>query len=127
LFLFVFGEIFGLWLRYLPIPPVSQFYKYQKELKSLIQQMIDKKLMVNDLLSKMKEEEFKNDDIIDNSITFILGSHDTAASLLSFTLIYLIKYPQVRKKLLLEIENYITNIDDVQNNINDLKYMDQVV
>lgn len=68
-----------------------------------------------DLLSRFMEAHNENDELLDNKelrdmvLNFIIAGRDTTAQALSWTFYMLLLHPRIEKRLLEEIENYVTD------------------
>ncbi|XP_056637469.1 probable cytochrome P450 4aa1 [Diorhabda sublineata] len=74
-----------------------------------------------------KNSEFTNDDIISEAITFMLAGQDSVGATLAFTLFYIAKYPEIQEKIFDEISKIDKNGKLGINDINGMKYLEQVI
>lgn len=82
------------------------------------------------LKSTINGEPLSNTDIREEVDTFMFAGHDTTTSAIAFTLYNLAKHPEVQTKALEEIRNVIgddPNTEIVLKDLNDLKYLEQVI
>lgn len=74
-----------------------------------------------------KNSEFTDDDVINEAVTFMLAGQDSVGATLAFTLFYIAKYPDVQRKILEEISKFDANEKLQMKEINEMKYLEQVI
>lgn len=125
-------------LFWLPIP-IN--FRYQGALKKmdrfiyeLIRQRRAKRKDSGDLLSMLMEAVDSSDDtgmnerqLRDELVTLMLAGHETTANLLSWTFMLLCQNPRVQAKLILELETILSNRLPNREDLNHLRYTQQVI
>ncbi|MGH1335979.1 MAG: bifunctional cytochrome P450/NADPH--P450 reductase [Aureispira sp.] len=88
----------------------------------------------DDLLGKMLSskdpitgEGLSDENIRYQMITFLIAGHETTSGLLSFTLYYLCKHPEVLAKAEEEVKRVLGNKKPEVGHINKLSYLDQIL
>lgn len=92
--------------------------------RDLIQLMLEAKEVDNDEIKTLTDEE-----IIGQSITFLVAGSETTGSTLAFIAYHLAYYPEIQEKLLREIDDATRSRGDVSiyEFVQSLKYLDRVV
>lgn len=104
----------------------------EKEANDKMQMDKNRKMCLIDilLLSTVNGKSFTNDDMFDESITFMVGGQDTSAFTIAATLYLLSRHKSVQDKLYAEI-NEVIGCDQktplTYQQLADLKYMDMVI
>jgi len=79
-------------------------------------------------LESQQIESYDYSEIIDEFCTFFFAGTETTAHLLTLTIIYLSKYPEITDKLRSEIKSVIKSDSDfTKDNLNKLEYMNCVL
>jgi len=126
--------LFGRWSDYFPLPIVRKFLKSSKEIRSKVQETIDKRKKeetseTNDLLSAMLKvsdgetgRRFSDEQIIDETLTFLFSGQDTTANMLAWCMFFLGQDKSIQKKLQNEVDTILGNDDPTAESIPKLKY-----
>jgi len=78
---------------------------------------------------KKVERKWSDDELVAQTVVFIIGGFDTTSTILTFLMYELAKNPEIQKKLQEEIDNYKRETSDTltYNDLPKLKYLDMVV
>lgn len=67
-------------------------------------------------------------DVIDTALTFILAAEDTTASAISYTLLWLVKFPHIAQRLQQELDDFLNHGEDItKEHLSRLVYLDSVI
>ena len=81
----------------------------------------------DDLLSILVTSNLTDDLIRDQLLTMLIAGHDTSTALLAWTLYLLGEHPEDMKFLQDEVSSLSVNTPSMINQLNDLRYLDQVI
>ncbi|CAH1101929.1 unnamed protein product [Psylliodes chrysocephalus] len=130
------------WLIFEPIYSWTSSANYEKKQKSSLESytkqiLYDRKKELKnstktcflDMFIEISEnnDQFTEEDIINETITFMLAGQDSVAGTMAFTLFYLAKEPEIQDKLIKEMSDYDVNSHISMKEINQMKYMEQVI
>lgn len=122
----------------LPVPSTQRFKEIKKKIEGVINDIIEKrrnqgsKKEASELLTIMIQanddegKKFTNQELIDESLTFLFAGHDTTSATVSFALYLLSKNPEIQKNLQKEIDS-VYKIGLTYDNITNMKYLDNVI
>eukprot|EP01080_Neovahlkampfia_damariscottae_P000436 gene436-6849_t len=134
-FLVMLGLVFiGKWFSKLPLPHNIKFNKTRAKLEKKVLEIIDKRKKENDLsgrdlLSLMicaQSEDgnnFSNQELFDESITFLFAGHDTTSAALSYLFFQLAKNPKIQTELFDDINECLKGEEPNYENIQNMKYL----
>jgi cytochrome P450 family 4 len=90
---------------------------------------LKKKMCLLDVLlqSTVDNKPLSNADIQEEVDTFTFAGHDTTTNAICFSLYMIAKHPQVKEKLLKEIDEIIGDGDVTFKSLNEFKYLDLVI
>jgi cytochrome P450 len=130
----------GDWFSKLPLPMFSVFQNTKKKIHKIVHEIIKKKKVqekpkeFNELMSLLvftTDEDgnsLSDQEIFDESMTFLVAGHDTTSSLLSFFVFQLAKNPKLQQQLFEEIESGIKNKNQpTYEEIENLKLMSNCI
>lgn len=116
-----------------PSKDIRNFKSSVKEMNTLIEKLITEKRQSNegdDLLSwliRLEDEEtgekMDNKQLRDEVITFFLAGHETSAIALSWTIYFIETHPEVKEKLLKELDGKVLSLDTLK----DLRYLTAII
>jgi len=72
-------------------------------------------------------DEFSNQDIIDECLTFLYASWGTTSSLISFAMYHMCKFPEYQQKLYEEIQQNIKGDEITYSDIKNLKFLSYIL
>ncbi len=118
-----------------PGSPWRNFLNRQQEINKLLQAEIEQRRETqqtkgNDILSLLMSAEdeegnsMSDTELRDQLVTLLFAGHETTATALSWAFYWIHKFPEVREKLLAELEN-IADTSDIKA-LNQLSYLDAV-
>ncbi|EDV25748.1 Cytochrome P450 3A12 [Trichoplax sp. H2] len=118
--------------------PLDFEAKYFRRLDRVARQIIkerrqsgapERKDLLQLMLDAQQSGKLSDDDIVAQSFVFLLAGYETTASTLSFISYLLALNPDVQEKLINEIDDAFSRIDDdlSYEQIYDLKYLDMVI
>jgi len=81
----------------------------------------------SDLVSLLLRSGQNNEFIRDSVINFLIAGRDTTASLLTWTVYYLSMYPDIKEKLIQEIDEHLGKREPTFDDIKNFKYMNNVL
>ena len=118
-----------------PIQHVPYFAKIAKDVldlkrsgssgrRDLVQLMLEAEEVTDNGIRKMTDEE-----IIGQSIVFLVAGSETAGHTLSYIAFYLAHHPEIQEKLLREIDDAVNSRGDVSTYdfVQGLEYLDRVI
>lgn len=116
-----------------PSKDIKSFKSSVKQMNDLIENLVNEKRKDNegdDLLSwlvRLEDEEtgekMNNQQLRDEVITFFLAGHETSAIALSWTIYYIEKNPEVKRRLLTELKGKDLTLESLRK----LKYLTNVI
>ncbi|CAH1959693.1 unnamed protein product [Acanthoscelides obtectus] len=72
-------------------------------------------------------KDFSDEDMINEGVTFMLAGQDSVGAAIAFTLFFLAKHPDVQRKVYEEIDNLRTGSMISVTQLNNMKYLEQVI
>lgn len=89
----------------------------------------ERKLVVDLLMNRMRENQITERDVIDELDTIIYTSVDTSTHLIVFTLLMIALHPEVQEKLIAELQEifYSPDVPFGYDQLKGLAYMDRVI
>jgi len=122
---FLFGSLF----KYLPFELAQRSQKHKENLSEILKIGIQNKKKHHeelkargqepqkDFISLMLSNNFSDEEIYDEILTFYFAAHDTTSSTLSWVLYFLCKYPEYQKQLRSEIESKSINLEELEEKL----------
>ena len=123
---------------WLPLPGNIKMTRHRKMLDETIYRIIENRRKshetFNDLLTMLMEvedadtaERMTDQQLRDELITIFLAGHETTANALTFAFYFLAKYPEVKAKIVAEVERVVGDEKITFSHVAQLQYTKQVI